>query len=434
MNNLESSFAVRGRVLHFLRQPQSDQDLESFEYFPDGVLWIERGYIKALASADELLPKLPTGIQVQNRSDQLILPGFVDTHVHYPQMKVIASYGTQLLEWLEKYTFPEESKFKDLQYARQSAKLFLDGLMSHGTTTALVFCTVHPESVEAFFTEAEKRNLRMIAGKVMMDKNAPAELTDTPMSSYQQSKDLIEKWHNRSRLSYAVTPRFAPTSSPEQLQMAGKLLKEYPDVYLQTHLSEQLAEIEWVQELFPSALDYLDVYDQHGLVTERSVFAHSIHLSDRECRRISQADSAVAFCPSSNLFLGSGLFNLHKILQHEINVGLGTDVGGGTSLSQLRTLHDAYSITAMNNGNLNAYLAFYLATLGGAKALKLDHKIGNFEQGKEADFVTVDMQAIPVLGHRIEGVDDLHEQLFALMTLGDSRTISQTYVMGEPQL
>ena len=359
-----SDFVIQGRVLHFLRQPESHQDLGSLEYFVDGLLWIEQGYIKALGQADKLLDKLPKHIEIKDCTGQLIMPGFIDTHVHYPQMKVIASYGTQLLEWLEKYTFPEESKFCDIEYAQEIATLFLDELLGHGTTTALVFCTVHPESVEAFFTEAEKRDLRMIAGKVMMDRNAPDVLTDTPKSSYQQSKKLIDKWHGRSRLSYAITPRFALTSSGEQLALAGKLLQEYPDVYLHTHISEQRAEIERVKELFPQAQDYLDVYDQHGLVTDRSIFAHAIHLSERECRRISQTDAAVAFCPSSNLFLGSGLFNLKNILQHEIKVGLGTDVGGGTSLSQFHSLHDAYSVAVMQGDSLNAFIGVLLGNTG----------------------------------------------------------------------
>ncbi len=434
MNNENPSFAIRGRILHFLRQPESQFDDESFEYFEDGLLWIEHGYIKALQKADTIEHKLPADIEIQHCPDQLFMPGFIDAHVHYPQMKVIASYGAQLLDWLEKYTFPEESKFADIEYASQTAKVFLDELLKHGTTTALVFCTVHPQSVEAFFKQAEKRNLRMIAGKVMMDRNAPKELTDTALSSYTQSKELLKKWHGRSRLSYAVTPRFAPTSSPEQLAQASKLLREFPDCYLHTHLAEQHEEIEWVKQLFPDARDYLDVYDQHGLVTDRSVFAHGIHLSERESNRLAEADSAIAFCPSSNLFLGSGIFKLNNILQNKIKVGLGTDVGGGTSLSIGRTLHDAYTITAMTGNSMNALQAFYLATLGGAKAINLDHKIGNFEIGKEADFIVINMYSNSLLDQRIISGTDLHDQLFAFMMLGDERNIVQTYVMGRAQL
>jgi len=433
MTNQSSAFAIRGQVLHFLRMPESQDDVSAYEYFEDGLLWIEHGYIKTLQKAAAIENKLPTDLKIHHVPNRLIVPGFVDTHVHYPQMKVIASYGAKLLDWLQTYTFPEEAKFSQIEYSQEIAKLFLDELLKQGTTTALVFCTVHPESVEAFFTQAEKRNLRMIAGKVMMDRNAPEDLTDTAQSSYEQSKSLLKKWHGRSRLSYAVTPRFAPTSSSEQLSLAGKLLQEFPDCYLHTHLSEQVEEIEWVKQLFPRSQDYLDVYDQHGLVTDRSIFAHSIHLSERECERLAQADSAVAFCPSSNLFLGSGLFKLNNMLKHNIKVGLGTDVGGGTSMSIGKTMHDAYTVSAMAGDPMNTLLTYYLATLGGAKALKLDEKIGNFNEGKEADFMVIDMNRNSILSQRIECSDNLHDQLFALMILGDDRNIVQTYVMGEPQ-
>ena len=298
------------------------------------------------------------------------------------------------------------------------AKLFLDELASNGTTTALVFGTVHKESIDVFFSEAEKRNLRMIAGKVLMDRNAPDYLTDTPESGYQASKDLIEKWHQRGRLLYAVTPRFAPTSTPEQLATVGKLLEEYPDVYLHTHLSENKKEIEWVLDLFPERDSYLDVYDHYGLLHKRSVFAHGIHLSDCECERLAESESAIAFCPTSNLFLGSGLFKLTKLEEKGVRVGMGTDVGAGTSFSILQTMSEAYKIMQLQQEKLHPFKSLYLATLGGAKALHLEDKIGNLAIGKEADFVVLDLHATQLMRFRMQQTTTLEEKLFVLNELG----------------
>lgn len=304
-----SSSAHRGRILHFLGDPAKLGD-KAWEYFEDGLLWIEHGHVRALDHATYLLPQLPADLPLEEHPQRLLLPGFVDCHVHYPQLGVIASYGTQLLDWLETHTFPAEQRFADAGYAAAQAELFLDELLRHGTTTALVFGTVHAVSAEAFFQAAQKRRLRMIAGKVLMDRNAPPALCDTAASGYAESRALIERWHGNGRLQYAVTPRFAPTSSPEQLAAAARLLDEYPGVYLHTHLSENLKEVAWVGELFPQAQDYLDVYHRAGLVGERSVFAHGIHLSERECRCLAHKNAALAHCPSSNLFIGSGLFDL----------------------------------------------------------------------------------------------------------------------------
>lgn len=428
--------AHRGEVLHFLSDPLNDMangtaTEKSWQHFEDGLLVIENGFLKACGDASTLLSELPKGISVTQHPNSLITPGFVDTHIHYPQCEIVASYGEQLLEWLESYTFPAELKFSDPVYAKDIAKFFLDQLLANGTTTALVFATVHHQSVDAFFTEAQQRNLRMICGKVMMDRNAPEELLDTPESCYEESKKLIQQWHNKDRLQYAVTPRFAPTSTPEQLEMAGRLLKEFPDVYFQTHLSENIKECQWVKELFPASKNYLDVYDQHHLLGKRSVFAHCLHLQNEEWQRLSETDSAISFCPRSNLFIGSGLFNLHKAQQHNIKVGLGTDVAGGDSFSILQTINEAYKVQQLQNESLSAFQSLYLATLGGARSLDLEHKIGNFETGKEADFVIMDYQATALMKFKIGKCTTLEERLFSLLMLGDDRCIKETYIMGE---
>ncbi len=424
--------AHRGEILHFLRDPQSESSTgESWQYFEDGLLVIENGRVHSCDEAEILLKELPADVQITEHKDSLITPGFIDTHIHFPQCEIIAAYGEQLLEWLETYTFPAESKFSDPEYASEIARFFLDQLLSNGTTTALVFGSVHPQSVDAFFTEAQQRNLRMICGKVMMDRHAPDELLDTAETSYSESKQLIQKWHNKDRLRYAVTPRFAPTSTPEQLAEAGRLLKEFPDVYFQTHLSENKKECQWVQELFPERKNYLDVYDHYGLLGKRSVFAHGIHLDESEWQRLAETDSAISFCPRSNLFIGSGLFNLHKAQQHQVKVGLGTDVAGGDSFSILQTINEAYKIQQLQGEILSAFQSLYLATLGGARALDLHDKIGNFETGKEADFVIMDYQATPLMKFKIEHCTTIDERLFSLLMLGDDRCIKETYIMGE---
>lgn len=422
--------AHRGSILHFLGDPDS-ADKQCYEYFSDGLMIIENGHIHSLCDAAQGIKNLEPDVPVIEHLDSLIMPGFVDCHIHFPQTEVIAAYGEQLLQWLNKYTFPAEGKFKDKTYAKTMAEQFLNELLRAGTTTALVFGTVHKQSVDAFFEACEQRNLRMIAGKVMMDRNAPDYLTDDPESSYADSKDLIEKWHNRARLNYAITPRFAPTSSKEQLQKAGQLLSEYPDVYMQTHLSENLDEIAWVKELFPESDSYLDAYDRAGLLGRRSVFAHCIHLDDKEWHRMSKSQSGIAFCPTSNLFLGSGLFNLNRAVKEKINVGLATDVGGGTSFSMLQTMNEAYKVLQMRGDTLSILKMFYLATLGGAETLDLSDKIGNFEKGKEADFIVLDKTCTPLIKMRLEKCTDLLEQLFVLGILGDDRAVKQTWSAGQ---
>ncbi|MFL9811965.1 guanine deaminase [Stutzerimonas sp. VN223-3] len=422
--------AYRAAILHSLADPREVGVEKSYEYFEDGLLVVEDGKVAQLGAAQSLLSSLPTGTEVIEYPDALITSGFIDTHIHYPQTGMIASYGEQLLDWLNTYTFPTERAFADKAHASEVAEVFLGELLRNGTTTALVFGSVHKESVDAFFEQAEKLNLRMIAGKVLMDRNAPDYLTDTAESGYTDSKELIERWHGKGRLHYAVTPRFAPTSTPEQLALAGKLCKEYPDLYMHTHLSENRKEIEWVRELFPEQNGYLDVYDHHGLIGARSVFAHGVHLCDDECKRLGETGSAVAFCPTSNLFLGSGLFDLEKVEGHGVRVGLGTDVGAGTSFSQLQSLNEAYKVMQLQGKKLDPFKSLYLATLGGARALYLDDRIGNLQPGKDADFVVLDYKATPLIDYRLQQAKTLEERLFALMMLGDDRAVKETYAAG----
>lgn len=432
----------RASFLDAIADPFYIPESDCIRYFPDGLLVVEHGKVKALGNYEQIHSQY-ADIPINHYPDRLIVSGFIDTHIHFPQMEMIASYGEQLLEWLSTYTFPTERKFADRNYALEIASLFLDELLRNGTTTALVFTAVFPQSTDAFFEEAQRRNLRMIAGKVMMDRNAPDFLKDTATSSYLETKQLIEKWHKRDRLLYAVTPRFAITSTSEQLTNAGKLLAEFPDVYLHTHLSENVDEVQAVADFFPESEDYLDVYDRADLVGERSIFAHGVQLTDREFARLSKAKSAIAFCPTSNLFLGSGLFKLEKAksLDTPIKVGLGTDVGAGTSFSILRTASAAYQVAQLRSQKLSAFQALFLATLGGAIALSLDDKLGNFEIGKEADFVVLNLRSTPIMALRNKlsnqsdqtatTLAEISDQLFATIIMGDDRAITATYIMGE---
>ena len=422
--------AYRAAILHSIADPAEVGIEASYEYFEDGLLVVDGGKISALGHASELLPTLPADIEITHYQDALITPGFIDTHIHLPQTGMVGAYGEQLLDWLNTYTFPCESQFGDKAHADDVADIFIKELLRNGTTTALVFGSVHPQSVNSFFEAAEKLDLRMIAGKVMMDRNAPDYLTDTAESSYVESKALIERWHGKGRLHYAVTPRFAPTSTPEQLTLAGQLLTEYPDLYMQTHISENLKEIEWVKELFPERKGYLDVYDHYQLLGERSVFAHGVHLCDDECARLAETGSAISFCPTSNFFLGSGLFNLPQAERFGVRVGLGTDVGAGTSFSLLATLNEAYKVMQLQDVRLHPFKSLYLATLGGARALRLEERIGSLAPGHDADFVVLDYKATPLLDYRLQQSRSIEETLFVLTTLGDDRVVRETYAAG----
>ncbi len=424
--------AHRGEILHFTNDPLVDE-VQSWQYWEDGLLVIEDGHVVAVGSWQDCVEWWSRVERINEHKNALIIPGLVDTHVHYPQCEIIAAYGTQLLDWLERYTFPAEQRFHDPDHGAWVAEFFLNQLLSNGTTTALVFGTVHPESVEAFFAAALQRNLRMICGKVMMDRHAPPALCDTPERSYHESRKLIRQWHGKGRLGYAVTPRFAPTSSSAQLTKAGQLVSEFAGVHLHTHLAENQQECEWVRTLFPECNDYLDVYDQFGLLGRRSVFAHGIHLSDSEWTRLKTSRSNLAFCPTSNLFIGSGLFDLSKADQFEVGVGLGTDIGGGDSFSILRTINEAYKVQQLQGYNLSPFRSLYLATLGGARALDLHRQIGNFENGKEADFIVLDYHSSPLMQFRINTCRTFEEKLFVLQMLGDDRTVRETWIMGQNQ-
>ncbi len=422
--------AIRSALLHCLRDPGLAGDASAVEYLPDAITVMRDGRVHAVGAADALLPTLGPDVHVEDQRGRMLVPGFVDTHVHYPQVDVIASYGTQLLDWLNRYTFPAELAFAERAHADAAADFFLDRVLENGTTTAAVFCTVHPQSVDAFFTASEARGLGMIAGKCLMDRHAPEGLTDTADTGYRDSKALIERWHGHARSRYAITPRFAPTSTLPQMQAMGQLAREHPDVYIQSHVAENRAEIAWVNELFPGHRSYLDVYDHYGLLRDRSIYAHCIHLDDADRARMTAAGSTPSFCPTSNLFIGSGLYNLQQALDAGNVVSVGTDVGGGTSYSMLRTLGEAYKVQQLLGTSLSPAYALYLATLGGARALSLDDEIGSITPGKFADFALLDPAATPLLARRTSLRDDPLDTFFALMTLGDDRAIAATYASG----
>lgn len=422
--------ALRASILHCLADPGERSNPSAWEYFEDGLLVVDGGRITDVGPADALQKKLPTDLAITDYSGKLIVPGFIDCHVHFPQLDIIGSYGAQLLDWLNQYAYPAEAKFADPSYAREVANAFIDELLRNGTTTALVFGTVHAHSADVIFEAAESRDMRLIAGKVLMDSNCPEALRDTPESGYAESKALIERWHGRGRLGYAITPRFALTSSPEQLAAAGKLAAEYPDTWIHTHLAENMDEVEQIARQFPDSRSYLDVYDCFGLVRKRAVFAHCLHMDERDRSRMATNSAAAAFCPTSNLFLGSGLFDLPAMRKAGINCGLGTDVGGGTSLSMLRTASEAYKVLHLQEHALPAMRALYLATLGAAETLDLDDKIGNFKKGKEADFAVLDFAGSSLTARRSAAATTIEEKLFALMTLADDRNVAATYVEG----
>ncbi len=423
--------AIRASFLHFTADPDLDPDASVF--IEDGLLVLKQGRVQMLVEAADWVDRLPDGSALYDYSGRLVMPGFVDTHTHYPQSDMIASHGHQLLDWLENYTFPTELEFAARGRADEVAAFFCREMLRNGTTTAGVFATVHPESVDAIFAQAEKLDLRLVAGKVMMDRNAPPPLLDSAESGFADSSALIERWHGRGRARYAVTPRFAPSCSETQLEACGQLLQEHDGLYLQSHVAENRDEVDWVAKLFPDCRSYLDVYDRYGLLGPRAVYAHCIHLDAADRERMAGSGAAMAFCPTSNLFLGSGLFDLDAAQAGGVRVGMATDVGAGTSFSLLRTLAEAYKVCQLSGQDLSPRKAFYLATLGGARALYLDDEIGSFEPGKEADFVVLDLAASELLARRIERAATLDEKLFALMILGDDRNVQATHVMGRRQ-
>ena len=425
-----ASRALRGRLLWFVDDPQAAGEA-AHRYVEDGLLVIENGLIKAAGEARDLLRTLPADTEIIDHRPHLIMPGFIDAHIHMPQTQVVASYGAQLMEWLNKYTFVEEQKLAQQGHAEKLSRFFLDELLANGTTTAAVYCSVHPQSAEAFFAESQRRNTRMIAGKVMMDRNAPEALTDTAESSYRDSKALIARWHGKGRQLYAVTPRFAITSTPEQMAAAGRLAAEHPDCHVQTHIDENRAEIAFARELYPAAADYADIYRGYGLLGPRSLMGHCIHMTHNEWQAFAETGAVAVFCPTSNLFLGSGLFDWAHARQRGVKVAVATDIGGGTSYSMLRTMAEAYKVLQLQGQSLSALEALHAITRGNAVALGLDHLIGSLEPGREADVVVLDTGATRAMAHRLETVRDLAEELFVLVTLGDERNVAATYVMGE---
>jgi guanine deaminase len=426
--------AIRGRLLTFLRAPTGAGDAQSYRIIDDGIILVKDGKIEAVGPAAELAPRLPAGIPVEQFADALIMPGFIDPHIHFPQTQVIASYGTQLLEWLEKYTFVEEQKFADPQHAARNADFFLDELARNGTTTALAYCTAHPSSAEALFAAAHKRNAGMIAGNSVMNRNGPPGLLAPANTAIADSRDLIRRWHGKGRQLYAVTPRFAITSTDEQLAELGALLAEFPTVLMQTHLAENHNEIATVKRLFPDDASYTAVYARFGLLGPRSLMGHCIHLGKAEIALLRDTQSVAVFCPTSNLFIGSGLFDYDGLAAAGVRIALATDVGGGTSYSMLRTAAEAYKVMQLRGQNLPALAAFDLMTRGNAAALRLEKEIGAIMPGAFADLVVLDARATPAMAHRMETVRTLEEELFVLMMLGDDRAVRQTYIAGEPAL
>ena len=424
---------LRGRILSFRTRPEAIDDRASYVFEEDGGVLVRDGRIDAVGDFSVVSRRAGDATRVIDHRPHLILPGFIDAHVHMPQMQVIASYGAELLDWLNTYTFPEETKFRDAQHARRIARLFLDEMVRQGTTTVAAYCSVHRQSADAFFAEALSRDMLVIAGKVMMDRNAPDALTDTPQTGYDDTKALIGEWHGRGRLHYAITPRFAITSSPEQMEMAGALMREFPDLHMQTHLSENHAEIAFTQELYPWSKDYTDIYDRYGLLGQKALFGHSIHLSEREADALSDTGSVAVFCPTSNLFLGSGLFDWQRYSKRAkpLRIAAATDVGGGTNYSMLRTMDEGYKVIALQGEKINPLASFWQITLGNAAALSISDRVGTLDAGTDADIVVLNSRATPGMALRMETVETLAEELFLLQTLGDDRAVAEVYVAGQ---
>lgn len=429
---MSARLALRGDLLDFTGTPGwGDVEPASVRHRPDHWLQIDGGRIVGVAGPDW---QPGNDWTVADHRGQLVLPGFIDTHVHCPQLDVIASYGEQLLDWLDTYTFPSERRYADAREAGAGAERFLDALIEHGTTAAVVFPTVHKVSADRLFESAARRGMRLIAGKVLMDRNAPDGLRDDVAGAERDCVDLIERWHGRDRLAYAVTVRFAPTSTAEQLAMAGALCRARPDLYMHTHVAENRAEVAWVAELFPDARSYLDVYDRVGLLHGRSILAHGIWLDDDDRRVLSERGARIAHSPSSNLFLGSGLFPWRRMIDAGAPVSLATDVGGGTSLSMIRTMAEAYKVQALLGERLTAWRALHAATRGNAEALGLGAEIGSLDPGLMADVCVWEWAASPLARHRIAGTRSLHERAFAWMTLADERNLVSARIAGVERL
>jgi len=417
----------RARIFTPVTDPFPNGPDESYRYYASGFLAVDdNGRIHSVGDSSEK----PEGTVIDLGEDALITPGFIDTHLHAPQIEMIGSYGGHLLEWLNKYTFPTERKFEDPVHARRVAAAFYDELLRHGTLCALVFSTIHRQATDIFFEEAERRGFRGIVGKTMMDRNAPDYLLDaSPQQSYDDSRALLEKWHGRGLLRYAITPRFAPTSTPELLAAAGQLKKDFPDAWVHTHISENQNEIRWVQGLFPDA-EYADVYDRYGLLGEKTVLAHGVWLTAEELDLLSRRGARISHCPNSNLFLGSGLFPLHRVLNAGVIVGLGSDIGAGTTPSMFNAMADAYKVQQVQGVSVSPFHLWYLATLGGARALRLDDETGSLEPGKSADFLVIDPHGTPLLSLRTGRAASLVDLLAGLIFMGDDRAVQRSVIAG----
>ena len=424
--------AIRSAMLTFKKDPFFHEMDECLVYESDAVIVMEGGKITQVGRAQDILPSLD-GVEVKRYTDSVIIPGFIDSHVHYPQTEIIGAYGEQLLDWLNNYTFIAEQGFKNKEHASEVAKVFLKEQFRNGVTSSTVYCTVFPQSVDAIFEEAEKYDMRIMAGKVCMDRNAPEALLDTPQRAYDESSSLIKKWHNKGRAEYVITPRCVPTSTPEQMEMMQALAAENPDMLIQSHVSENVNEVAWVKDLCPKAKDYTDAYAQYGLVRPRAIYGHGIHLTDRELSVFSETGAAVAHCPTSNFFLGSGCLNVKKLRDKNrpVHVGLATDLGAGTSFSMLQTMNEAYKAAQMNGTPYTSLHSFYLASRGTAEALGLQDKVGTIAVGMEADLTVLNLKSTPIIDYRMKYAKDLEEALFIQMTLGDDRAIAATYVAGK---
>jgi guanine deaminase len=431
---MSATTAIRGPALTYTGDAFLKGLDNTMRYESDAIIAMRDGKITHFGPAGSVRDELPAGTTVKELGkDTLTMAGFVDCHVHYPQTQIIAAYGEQLIDWLNKYTFVAEQQFADKEHAREVARVFLKECLRAGTTTATVYCTVYPQSVDAFFEESEALGTRMIAGKIMTDRNVPGALTDTPKKGYDESKALIARWHGKGRQLYCVTPRFAPSSSPEQMEMTGVLWNEHPGTYLQSHVSENRGEVAWAKELYPDRKGYLDTYDHFNLLGKRAIYGHGIWLTEEELQRCHDTGTAIAHCPTSNLFLGSGLFDLKnaKKAERPVLVGLATDLGAGTSFSILQTLNEAYKVAQVHGNPLSAGHAFYLATRGAAQSLYLEDTIGSIAVGMEADLVVLDLKSTPIIEYRMRYCNVLEVALFVQMIMGDDRAVQATYIGGK---